>query len=176
MIITHYFPCSVQSGITNSITEYNTQKCIDIATELSKCDGRALRRFDKFEEYIYRRIQTEEWLYKMVLEIQGKPSVKNPFYFVLGEHDELRGDFGSNASYIQLNTDLILDYHISFTIGDSMSVLFSEAPKKIYSINQIRELVNDNDFVNSQFNYIKPSHRYIEAQLWDKKYLQQFDN
>lgn len=176
MIITHYFPHSIRNGITHSITEYNPQQQFSIAKELAKCNGRALRRFDKFEEYIHRRIKTEEWLHKMVLKMNGSPNIRNPIYFVLGEHDELRHDFGPNSSYIQLDTDLILSCHISFTIGDSMSVLFSEAPKKIYTINQINFLVNNNAFVNSQFQYIKPSHRYIEAQLWDKRYLQGNDN
>lgn len=176
MIITHYFPSSIQNEITHSITEYNTQQQFDIAKELAKCNGRALRRFDKFEEYIYRRIQTEEWLYKMFLVTNGSPSIKNPIYFVLGEHEGLRHDFGPNSSYIQLDTDLILSCHISFTIGDSMSVLFSEAPKRLYTINQFNYFVNDNAFVNSQFKYIKSSHRYIEAQLWDKRYLQGRDN
>ena len=176
MIITHYFPSSIQNKFSHSITEYNTQQQFDIAKKLAQCDGRALRRFDKFEEYISRRVKTEEWLYEMFLEINGLPKTKNPFYFVLGEHDDLRHDFGSESSYIQLDTDQILDSFLSFTIGDSMSVLFSDAPKRIYTISQIKEIVNDTTFIDRQFEHITPNHRYIEAQLWDKRYLQGHDN
>ena len=176
MIITHYFPSSIQNKFAHSITEYDSQQQFEIAKKLAQCDGRALRRFDKFEEYISRRVKTEEWLYKMFLEINGIPKTKNPFYFVLGEHDDLRHDFGSESSYFQLDTDQILDSYLSFTIGDSMSVLFSDAPKRIYSMSQIKEIVNDTTFIDRQFEHIIPNHRYIEAQLWDKRYLQGYDN
>ncbi len=177
MILTHYFPLidsedeSLTKIFTSSITEYNENKQQIIAEKLSHCSGRALCRFNEFNNYISRRQETEKWLYSAFLKLGTRPVSMYPFYFIVGENQQLKHDFGMGAKAIQLNTDLISCKQISFTFGDSMGVYYSSAPNKIYLLNQLENLLSDPEWIQWQMKPLELYHQYIEAQLWDKQYL-----
>lgn len=177
MILTHYFPLidfnntSLTEIFTSSITEYNETEQHTIAKQLSHYSGRALRRFSQFNNYISQRQETEKWLYSAFLKAGGHPNSIHPFYFILGENQQLKYDFGVDAKAIQLDTNQICKNHISFTLGDSVGVFFSSAPKKIYLLEQIENLLSDPELIQWQMKSLEVYHRYIEAQLWDKYYL-----
>ncbi len=177
MTLTHYFPL-MDSGnetltefFTSNITEYSENEQRTIAEQLSHCSGRALRRFDQFNDYISRRLETEKWLYSAFLTTGGCPVSIHPFYFILGENQQLKHDFGINAKALQLDTNLIHSNHISFTLGDSVGIYFSSAPNKIYLLDQLEDILSDPEFIQWQMKPLESYHKYIEAQLWDKHYV-----
>lgn len=177
MILTHYSPLIDIDNETSTevfistITEYGEDEQRNIAERFSHCSGRALRRFSQFNNYISQRIETEKWLYSAFLTAGGHPVSIHPFYFILGENQQLKHDFGIDTKKIQLDTDLICDNHISFTLGDSVGIYFSSASNKIYRMNQLENLLSNPEFIQWQMEPLKPYHRYIEAQLWNKYYL-----
>lgn len=177
MILTHYFPEIVYNNelsnpqIISNITEYRASEQQTIAKQLSCCPGRALRRFDQFSNYIYKRKETEKWLYSEFLKAGGQPSSMCPFYFVVGESQQLKNDFGECTKTIQLDTCLISHNHISFTLGDSVGLFYSSAPHQIYLLCQLEKLLSNPTFIQQQMKPLKLCHHYIEAQLWDKHYL-----
>lgn len=177
MILTHYFPLIAPNDevsteiFTSSITEYSKEEQEVIAGQLSHYSGRALRRFEQFNNYISQRHETEKWLYSAFLKAGGHPISMHPFYFILGENQQLKHDFGIGAKSIQLDTNLIDYNHISFTLGDSVGIYYSSAPNKIYLLNQLEDLLSDSELIQWQMKPLKLYHRYIEAQLWDKHYL-----
>lgn len=177
MILTHYFPLinfdneTLTEISTSNITEYSENKQRVIAEQLSHCSGRALHRFNQFNDYMSRRLETEKWLYSAFLAAGGCPVSIHPFYFILGENEQLKHDFGPNAQTLQLDTNLIHGVHISITLGDSLGIYFSSASNKIYLLNQLEDLLSDPKFIQQQMEPLEPYHQYIEVQLWDKHYL-----
>lgn len=180
MIISHYYPSvlNLEKGkITNSITEYNYNIQTSISRQLSKLNGRAMRRFDNYSDYISKRLLVENWLYYEFKNKGGIPNTRHPFYFIIGENDDLKNDFGTDAGIIQLDTDGISKLHISFTIGDSMSVFYLDSKhRKIYTLDEIGKIINEPKTIDNFFSIIPQKHHYIEVQLWDKKYFYIHDN
>lgn len=180
MILTHYYPQIdfvnelTSKVLISNITEYSEKEQHIIAKQLSHCSGRASNRFKRFNNYIHQRNETEKWLYSAFLTAGGCPVSFHPFYFILGENQQLKQDFGSDAKTIQLDTHLISYNHISFTLGDSVGIYVSSAQKKIYLLDQIEELLSDPKFIQWQMQPLQSYHRYIEAQLWDKHYLTEY--
>lgn len=177
MILTHYFPNLYQDGAVSKqelftlITEYTPQEQQALAERLLCGSGRALRRFDRFDDYIQRRIHTEQWLYSTFLELGGQPISPCPFYFILGKNESLKCDFGAGAGELTLDTTQINAHDISFTLGDSIGLYFSPAPKRLYTLDEIESISLNTAFIQKQMAPLEPYHRYIEAQLWDKHYL-----
>ena len=177
MIITHYFPNLYQNEVISdqklftSITEYTVQDQQVLAAQLLCSSGRALRRFDQLENYMQRRIQTEQWLYSAFLEIGGRPRSSHPFYFILGKNDHLKNDFGPNAGEIVLDTTQISACDISFTLGDSIGIYFSTTQKRLYSLDEIESILQNTPLVQEQMALLEQYHQYIEVQLWNKRYL-----
>ena len=178
MILTHYFQqlhsnqyFSKQELFT-TITEYSSHEQKYISTNLSHCTGRAYRRFKLFDDYIQKRNETEKWLYSTFLCAGGKPITSHPFYFILGKSEQLKADFGMDANELILDTDHIDTSMISFTLGDSVGIYFSQAQKRLYSFEDVKTISLDPNFVQEQMMLLQPYHRYIEAQLWDKHYLE----
>lgn len=177
MILTHYFPNLHQDGVISTqelftlITEYEPQEQQALATRLLCSPGRALRRFDRFDDYMQRRIQTERWLYSAFLAMGGEPVSRYPFYLILGKNERLKCDFGPGAGELILDTAQINAYDLSFTLGDSIGLYFSSTTKKLYSLEEIESISLNTAFVQKQMAPLEPYHRYIEAQLWDKHYL-----
>lgn len=177
MILTHYFPNIYQgeaiscSKLLTSITEYTVQEQQAFAAQLLHSSGRALHRFKHFNDYIHRRIQTERWLYSAYEKMSGKKVTQHPFYFILGKNERLKHDFGPDAGELVLDTNQINALDISFTLGDSIGLFFSTAPKRVYSLEEIEEISCDTAFVHNQMEPLEPYHHYIEAQLWNKFYL-----
>lgn len=154
---------------TTSITESNIEEQHNIAKILSSYSGRALRRFDNYDSYICRRKQTELQLYNTFINRGGKPTLNTPLYFVVGENEQLKQDFGCDVKILQIDADIISEHHISFTLGDSMGLHLSKSPLKIYLLQEIVNMVGGNYDFQSSMSSLNPYHRYIEAQLWDKQ-------
>ena len=177
MIITHYFPYFDKKGIVSnhelftSITEYSIQEQQNVVARLKNGSGRALRRFDQFENYLQRRTQTEQWLYSSFLKMGGKPTSCHPFYFILGKNESLKHDFGSAAGELILDTAQIDVQDISLTLGDSIGLYFSSAQKRIYSLSEVESLSQNAIYIQKQMKLLAQHHQYIEVQLWNKEWL-----
>lgn len=177
MRLTHYFPNLCWDGVTSdsalfaTITEYAPQEQKTLATQLLRGNGRALRRFDHFDDYIQKRTQTERWLYSAFLRMGGRPCSCHPYYFILGESERLKCDFGPNAREVTLDTSQINASDISFTLGDSVGICFSASQKRIYALSEIEPISLDVALVKREMAFLEEHHRYIEAQLWNKRYL-----
>ena len=177
MIITHYFPFLGKNRafsnreLFTSITEYSVREQQEVISRLATGSGRALRRFDQFENYMQRRTQTEHWLYSTFFKMGGRPSSCHPFYFILGENESLKHDFGPAAGELKLDTAEINVQDISFTIGDSIGLYFSSAQKRVYSLNEIELLSQNAVYIQKQMKLLPQYHQYIEAQLWNKVWL-----
>lgn len=174
MILTHYFPniCHISNReLFTPITEYSVQEQQMIARRLSVKSGRALHRFNQFDVYMQKRIQTECWLCHAFQEVRGEPALSFPFYFILGQNQQLEHDFGPGSRKLVLDTMQINTRDISFTLGDSVGLYFSSALKKIYTLEEIESIAKNTTFIQEQMAPLEQYHRYIEAQLWNKHYL-----
>lgn len=141
----------------HSITESYSPELIG---RLTNCDVPAFRRFSNWEWYIQHRIETEDALYDAFLRLGGKPSIRHPRYFVLGEHPELERAYGAHAASIRIPLDSIAPEHISFTEQDSMKLLLESDDMHLYSVQTL--------------GFLKKAARdstYIEAQIWDLSYF-----
>lgn len=177
MRLTHYFPnlcwdgAISDSALFATITECAPQEQKSLATQLLRGNGRALRRFDHFDNYMQKRTQTEQWLYSAFLRMGGQPFSCHPYYFILGESDRLKCDFGTNAGEVILDTAQINACDISFTLGDSVGICFSASQKRIYTLSEIETISLDLAFIEKEMVFLEEHHKYIEAQLWNKHYL-----
>ena len=171
MYITHYYP--EDSPIFSRITQYTKKERMEIANILASKEGSALTRFRDFERYYQKRIQTEKWLYAEAKNIKLSPSVQSPWYFVLGDNYLMNKGFGINSKAFRINLSDINDSDISFTIGDSIAVYFSEKIKnKLYNKKTILNYYSNNfDKIEKIYSYLHPKHQYIEAQLWTDIYF-----
>lgn len=171
MFLLHYFPCSNLEYQFNSITDYPIEIQKEIAEELSRLPGRALRRFNNAETYLWKRTVAERWLWNNFKTWGNSSNSSTPIYFILGENVQLRKDFGNNVFALQLSLDEISENDISFTIGDSVGVFFSKTGKKIYKKSEIIDMLSNTTFIQKCFENLSTYHRYIEAQLWNRAYL-----
>ncbi len=171
MFITHYYPENYPS--LSRITQYSDSERVLISNKLSELNGSALSRFKAFEQYYKRRIQTEVWLYNKAKEIHLQPAEKSPWYFVLGENLHMHRGFGTNAKLLRLELSDINDADISFTIGDSIAIYFSDnVPHKLFDKEQILNIYNHEQHkIDEVYRHLKIQHQYIEAQLWTDKYF-----
>lgn len=159
-----------------SITSLPTEEAYAIAKKLSQHTGTSFTSFSRFSEkdfdgYYKKRIRTEEWLYNSFVALGGKPKTTHPLYFVLGESRYLEDWFEKGSTTKILLSD-INPYDISFTFGDSMSMMDAEDRKNPFTkdslVHFIHETTND---VGSYLNELNKQNRYIEVQLWNDSYV-----
>lgn len=171
MYITHY---TANIGFNfKKITQYNEEERKNIAYKLSTIDGSALNRFHNLSYYYKRRIETEHWLYNSALNLNIKAKVRSPWYFVLCENPLMSEGFGNNSTSYRIALNDIHNDDITFTIGDSIAVFYSNIENKtIYTKNSLFQLIKNNVFqIGNIFNKLNVQHRYIEAQLWNETYI-----
>lgn len=141
----------------HSIMESYSSELIE---RLACCEAPALRRFSNWNWYIRHRLETEDVLYDAFLRLGGKPSIRHPRYFVLGEHPELERAYGAHAAAIRIPLEVISAQHISFTHQDSMKLLLEQETLHLYSVKELAYLME-----------AAQTSTYIEAQIWDLAYF-----
>ncbi len=156
-----------------SITDLPLEEAKKLAELLhgsSAC--KAHRRFGAdFVQYYENRKKAEQWLYEKFRKQGGKPNVKHPLYFTLQSSEEMSGNYGEYLE-IRLNLDEIDDCDISFTFGDSMALYYMEKLHKMFTKKDVLKQLElfDND-VNKMLEQTDKQAVFIEAQLWNDKYL-----
>lgn len=174
MLITNYTSTIHQPllRISKLSSEYYNKVC----AELVKKQYRAFQRFSNPDYYLKLRLNTEKWLYNKFLSIGGKPLIKHPHYFVLGESSYLEQSFGPDTYKLQLEINSNYSKDISFTFGKSISVFKKYkyiASQNVYDYKTINKWIQTFEFDLKQLETIlSQSHTYIEAQLWNPYLLQ----
>lgn len=125
------------------------------------------------QEYISRRLETEQKLYNQFRVKGGRPQRLHPYYFTLESCDEWF--FGKKHCFGNLAFDIseFDENTISFTYGDSIPTFMDEYDdgkeyrKKVYTLGEIKELIHHYGLPqkwNSMEKY--GPENYIEAQIW----------
>ncbi|MBR6537860.1 MAG: hypothetical protein IKT67_11755 [Lachnospiraceae bacterium] len=156
-----------------SITELPLEEAKKLAKQLySGSSCKAHRRFGvEFECYYEDRCKAEHWMYDMFCELGGKPETKHPYYFSIQPSEALSENYGEHY-VIQIDLDEIADNDISFTLGDSMALYYTEKLNQMFTKNDLLKQLElyDND-VYKMLGHNKAQAAFIEAQLWNDKYL-----
>ena len=162
-----------ESEACKSITELPLEAAKKLAEKLhadSSC--RAHRRFGaSFEHYYEDRCKTEQWLYDAFCKHGGMPKRRHPLYFTVQPSKELSENYGEH-SVIEIDLDEVADMDVSFTIGDSMALYYAEKLHQVFTKNDLLKQLElyDND-VNKLLEQNKEQSSFIEAQLWNDRYL-----
>lgn len=158
-----------------SITELPLEAAKKLAEKLhagSEC--RAHRRFGAdFERYYHDRCKAEEWMQDAFRKLGGTPKREHPLYFTVQPSVVLSENYGEYGM-IQIDLDEIADCDISFTFGDSMALYYTEKLRQVYTKNEllIQLELYDND-VNKMLEQTENQAVFIEAQLWNDRYLKE---
>lgn len=174
LYITNY--CDKKCSPMDSITKLPVNEAYSLAKNLSQYAGTSFTSFSRFSDkdfdgYYKKRIRTEEWLYRSFIALGGKPRHSHPIYFVLGESTYLNEWFDDG-----IQTKLLLNdvdaADISFTYGDSMSMMDSEARMNPFTEETLLQFIHETTYdINAFLNELDKQNRYIEVQLWNDRYI-----
>lgn len=160
-----------------SITRFSSKEVYVLAEELSQYSGNKFTSFSRFNEndfdgYYKKRLRTEEWLFNSFISVGGKPKNAHPLYFVLGESKYLNEWFEDGMKF-QLALNKIDPYDISFTFGDSMSIMDQKDRMDLFNKDSLASFVQEK--TNDVFiflNDLNQHNKYIEVQLWNDVYVE----
>lgn len=144
-----------------------------LANEMAKQNKEttAFYRFADFENYYYERLKTDKLLYTRFIELGGKPSHEHPLSFVLQGSDYLN-DWFDRGIITSIPLNLIHSDYISFTYGDSMSVLKRDGEFTMLTKDMLLKTISDYEGTTEEFLMnIENQYRYIEVQIWNDECL-----
>ena len=131
----------------------------------------AFYRFVDFENYYPRRLKTDKLLYECFTELGGKPLQQHPLSFVLQGSDFLDNWF-DRGIVTKIPLDRVASEHISFTYGDSMTVLEKEGGFTMLTKDMLLKAIADFDGTAEEFLAdVADRYHYIEVQVWDDECL-----
>jgi hypothetical protein len=177
LYITNY--CDKRCSPLKSITRLSNIEAHTLAKELSRYSDTKFTSFSRFTDedfdgYLNKRILTEKWLRSKVERIGIKPKNISPLYFVLGESTYLN-QWYQDGIKTKILLNQINDEDVSFTYGDSMSKMDSDDRMDPFNketlLKFIKETTND---VTSFLINLNQQNRYIEVQLWNDIYINDF--
>lgn len=110
---------------------------------------------------------------KSITEQGGTPEKTHPLYFTVQTSVVLSENYGEPC-VIQIDLDEIADGDVSFTFGDSMALYYTEKLNQVFTKNDLLKQLKlyDND-VNRLLEHNDEQAVFIEAQLWNDKYLKE---
>ncbi len=151
-----------------SITALPKDEAFKMAEKLSPTTSSPMNRFCKkdFPGYYEKRLKTEAWMYEEFIKKGGNPKISHPIYFTLGESDFLHKWFGDGKQYSFALEDFSTDFlekRMSFTIGDSMSVI-DNPQKKLNTFMEFSQILHTTSL--EEIKHTNNIH-YVEVQLWD---------
>ena len=177
LYITNY--CDSRCTPLQSITRLPSDEAYKLAEELSQNAGTTFTSFSRltasdFDVYYKKRKRTEEWLLSKIIDMGINPKNKTPLYLVLGESEYLDKWFekGNKTKLLLRNID---SEDISFTFGDSMSRLDSKERMDPFTIETLTSFILEKtDDISRYLAELDKQNRYIEAQLWNDRYIRDF--
>lgn len=172
LVLSHYYNKNIEPLKSISRNKDN----IEIVCELLRQqDGKSFNRFKNFEWYIQERTNTESWLFEAFKKIGGKPRVKAPIYFVLGNNSYLEECYGENVGIIQIPLEDIPKEDISFTLEDSMSIHVSGSDRAVFTIEMLLDYIDEQNMsLETYLEAMNRKHKYIEAQIWNDEYFEKY--
>jgi len=134
-----------------------------------------------FHDYYPRRLTTDEYLHKEFISLGGKPKEKHPLSFVLQGCEWLHKSYFGNGYSFSIKLCTIPSEYVSFTLGDSMVILFNKNGERVKELQEGRltmytkemlykDIYEYNGTLDDYMNYITDKFRYIEVQLWNDDY------
>ncbi len=172
--ITNY--CDERCKPFHNITQLTESEAFLLADNLSQYVEPAFTSFCRFQKkdfpgYYEKRLRTEKWLYDSFLKLGGKPIIKSPLYFVLGESTFLDAWY-KNGRQTRLLLDDISQTEVSFTIGDSMGIIDSDNRMEPLTKDMLYDfLLERSKDIFAFLNELNQKNRYIEVQLWNDSYI-----
>ncbi|WP_422366068.1 hypothetical protein [Pelagibius sp.] len=137
------------------------------------------------ENYLRRRLRTERWLYAERTRKCGKPYLKHPIYFFLGDFADGRDPARPESLVLPLAS--LPPEVLTFTYPDSMASLplateamHSDDRKpyhgQVFTLAEIKAVVAQFGVPSSHGLTAAPDvyDRFIEVQVWDDRPLRQF--
>lgn len=134
-------------------------------------DTTAFYRFADFENYYPERLKTDRLLYDRFIKLGGTPLQEHPLSFVLQGSDFL-DDWFDRGIVTAIPLNRIRSDQVSFTYGDSMTVLKNHGTFTMLTKNQLLKTISDYNGTLEEFlaNTADRFH-YIEVQVWDDECL-----
>lgn len=127
----------------------------------------AFYRFADFENYYYKRLETDRLLYNEFIKIGAKPANKHPLSFVL-QGSEYLYDWFDRGIITKIPLKEIPSEHISFTYGDSMSSLRKYGKIVMLTKNMLLKAISDFNGNSEEFiSAVNNKYTYIEVPLWN---------
>lgn len=159
-----------------SITELPLEAAKKQAEKLhvgSEC--RAHRRFGAdFERYYEDRCKAEQWMQDAFRKIGGMPRKKHPLYFTVQPSEALSENYGEHC-VIKIDLNEVADGDISFTFGDSMALYYTGKLHQVYTKNELlKQLEMYDNNINNMLEHKEEQAVFIEAQLWNDRYLKEY--
>ena len=166
LYITHYFYPGTDPW--KNIMNLPEQEAFRVAAELADKhkDTTSFGRFSDFANYYPDRKRADEYVREEFIKLGGRPELKHPYSFVLGECEYLRNWFDTNDKIVLALSD-IPDEQISFTLGDSCALLIHGEEPVVLTKAMLLDEISACD--GSVEEYCKKSlgrYAYIEVQLW----------
>jgi hypothetical protein len=124
------------------------------------------------ENYLSRRRELEQIVYRLFIEKGGKPEKETPYYFVIGECPWL-ATWYEQANYIKIPINEFDLHTVSFTYGDTFPTFSPnitdgmEYRKKVYTYEEIVLIIEKYGMPQDKWDkpiYAQPC--YVETQVW----------
>ena len=130
----------------------------------------AFYRFADFENYYPKRLETDALLHSRFQELGGIPVQEHPLSFVLEGSDFLAQWF-AHGIVTKFLLCQIPSESVSFTYGDSMTVLQTRGEIEMLTKDMLRHDIEKFDSIESFLFDVSEQWKYIEVQVWDDRCL-----
>ncbi|WP_299397340.1 hypothetical protein [Pelagibius sp.] len=136
-------------------------------------------------DYLERRLGTEDWLLRERTRKLGRPHLKHPIYFFLGDFAD--GLDPSRPESLMIPLAVLPPEILTFTYPDSMASLslaieeahLSERKSyhgQVFTLREIEDVIAQFGMPAPQGDHAIPKvrDRFIEVQIWDDRPLRRF--
>jgi hypothetical protein len=146
------------------------------------CKKNGIGFFYAQDDYLVHRKEIEQWIYRELIRLGGKPVNEVPVYMTLGESPEgefdIRLDLQKNAEEIRIPIGEIDLSAVTFTYPDSMYEILLDSDgneigggrtnmPKVYMYGDLPPVIQKyRIYENYRFN--------IEAQVWNREMLHKY--
>lgn len=131
-------------------------------------DTTAFYRFADFHNYYRERLKTDELLYDRFCSLGGRPAKKHPLSFVL-QGSEFLDNWFDNGIVTRIPLEQIPAQRISFTYGDSMSVLKKKGSFDMLTKEMLIRIMADYNGTLEEFiQEVNHEYSYMEVQVWQE--------
>jgi hypothetical protein len=158
-VVTHLYDPAI--GVCPNICSLNDFEALRVLDQLRRKFRPTLK-----PNYLARRRSTEQWLSEAARKVLGRGFDKGPGYFFLGDFSHTADPSRPAAIIVPLST--LPSNAITFTLGDSMSVV-EQAKPRVYSLDEIVKLFTIGEAVvgfglSDRGGF---QDRFIEVQVWE---------